>query len=161
MKTLRKLIYSIYYFFKLVFSDLLHLRKNRLGKRFKAPNGKVYQVFRETFSDKVYKKKEVTLIVAFRLKFIGSNSFFHWLFQRLCLLDTPLWVGFPGFKEKFWMVEPKTKDYLGIYKYEGKENALKYANYICSILRPVSTKNSVWYKIFEEKFEDYLKKRQV
>jgi hypothetical protein len=53
------------------------------------------------------------------------------------------------------MVEPTTKDYLGLYRYQGKDNAKKYAEYICSVLKPVSTVNSVWYKIENESFDLY------
>ncbi len=59
------------------------------------------------------------------------------------------------------MVDMKTKEYLGLYRYQGKENARKYAEYICGVLKPVSTRNSVWYKIVEEDFDNYTKRHKV
>ncbi len=161
MKVFLQAVQSLINYFRLVFSGNLHLETSRLGQLYKAKDLKAYSVFLETRSDKDYGEKEVTLVVGFRLFLIGSNPFFHWLFMHLCILDTPVWVGFSGFRFKLWMVQPKTKDYLGIYRYQGKENAKKYAEYISAVLRPVSTKNSVWYKIYEEKFEDYLKANKV
>jgi len=146
---------SITYFLRLVFSWSLHIGKQHLWEKYTVNDGKTYTVFRETISDKEYGEKEVTLIIGFRLRLIGNSSLFHWLFQHLCVLDTPIWVGFPGFKTKFWMVEPDAKDYLGLYRYQGKDNAKKYAEYICAVLRPVSTDGSVWYKIEEKSFVTY------
>lgn len=147
---------SISNFFILIISSKLHLKKHHLSKKYKAIDGKIYQVFRETVSQKEYSKQEITLTIGFRLKVIDQNPLFHYLFQRLSLFNTPLWVGFPGFKTKFWMVEPKTKNYLGLYRYQGKENAIVYAKYITAILKPISTKNSVWYKIQELDFKKYI-----
>lgn len=60
------------------------------------------------------------------------------------------------------MVDPKTKNYMGIYSWYGRENAQEYVNFLVKILRPLSTRGSVWYKIIEgEPFEDYLKTRLV
>lgn len=152
---------SVWNFIKLVFSHALHLNIKKLGTKCKAKDNKTYTVFRETSSDKDYEGKEVTLVVAFRLFLIDRNTFLHWLFQKLSILNTPLWVGFPGFKTKFWMVDTKTQDYLGIYRYLGKQNAKEYAEYICAILRPVSIKGSVWYEIIEQNFESYIKQHQI
>ncbi len=152
---------SINYYLNLVFAGELHQSNKRLGWKYKVKDGQTYAVFRETFSDRDYQESQVTLVVHFRLIIVGSNPFFHWLFQHLCVLDTPMWCGFPGFKTKFWMVDLKSKDYLGIYRYEGRKNAEIYANYISTILKPLSTKNSVWYEIIQSSFEDYLKKTRV
>lgn len=161
MKTLRQSWNSIAYFIKLVLSWSLHTSKQHLWNLYTVSDGKTYMVFRETVSDKEYSEKEVTLIIGFRLRLIGKSGFFHWLFQHLCVLDTPIWVGFKGFKTKYWMVEPATKDYLGLYRYQGKRNAKRYAEYICAVLRPLSTDNSVWYKIENESFDKYTQNHRV
>ncbi len=160
MTTLRQSWDSTIYFLMLIVSWSLHTNKQHLGNRYTVSDGKTYAVFRETVSDKEYGENECTLVIGFRLKLIRGSRLMHWLFQCLCVLDTPIWVGFQGFKTKFWMVEPNTKDYLGIYRYQGKGNAKKYAEYICAVLRPVSTDHSVWYKIEEVNFEKYTEKHQ-
>jgi hypothetical protein len=155
MKTLKQSWNSTATFISLVGSRSLHTGKKHLGDSYAASDGKTYAVFRETASDKEYGEREVTLIIGFRLKLIGKNRFLHWLFRRLCVLDTPIWVGFNGFKTKYWMVRPAANDYLGLYRYQGKGNAQRYAEYICSILRPISTDGSVWYEIEDEEFALY------
>lgn len=155
MRRLKQSWESVLTFLGLIFSWDLHTSRQHLWEKYQVSDGKTYAVFRETISDREYSREEATLIIGFRLSLIGSNRFFHWVFQRLCVLDTPIWVGFDGFKKKFWMVEPDTKDYLGIYRYQGRENAKKYAEYICAVLRTVSTKGSVWYKITEEDFHSF------
>ena len=102
------------------------------------------------------------LVVGFRLRFIGSNPLLHWLFQRICIISTPILSGFPGFRTKLWMVDLKSKNYLGIYEWAGKENALFYADWLSNLLRKLSTKGSVWYKLEDkERIDEYLKPRRV
>jgi hypothetical protein len=64
---------------------------------------------------------------------------------------------FAGFRIKLWLVDRKTQNYLGIYRYEGEKNAKTYADYLTPIPRFVSTRGSVWYEIKDQEFEDYLK----
>ena len=156
MKLSASALKSIIAFLNLVRTGELHLRRDRLLRRHEVRDGKSYAVFRETILDRDFREQEVTLVVAFRLIVIGSNPFWHWLFQRGCILNTPIWCGFKGFRAKLWMVEPRSRDYLGIYRYQGRSNARAYAEYICSILRPLSRKGSVWYEVIEKSFEQYL-----
>ena len=153
-------ISSINQFVRLAASGLLHLRRDRLGALYSIDHGGNYTIFRETVSDKETRDKPVVLVVGFRLKVIRSSPFFHWLFQRLCILTTPFWSGFPGFRVKLWMVNPKTKDYLGIYRWEGEKNARIYVKALEKILNFVSTGGPVWYKIvIDTEFEKYLSLR--
>ena len=107
----------------------------------------IYEVFRDTIGDDGVEGARCVLVVAFRLRVIGSFPPMHWLFQRVCLLTTPFWSGFRGFREKLWMVDPETKSYLGIYDWAGAENAKIYVDALVRVLRPISTKDSVWYEI--------------
>ena len=161
MQALRQSWSSIVYFLGLVFSGSLHTSKQHLHNSYEASNGRTYMVFCETVSDREYGGEEVTLIIGFRLKLIGKSRFFHWIFQHICILDTPIWVGFRGFKTKYWMVEPDTQDYLGLYRYQSKDNARKYAEYICAVFRPLSTRDSVWYEIIERPFAMYTRTHRV
>jgi hypothetical protein len=85
----------------------------------------------------------------------------HWLFQRLCILTTPFWSGFPGFRVKLWMVETETKDYLGIYDWDGEEDARTYAEALARVLRAVSVSGSVWYEMHGgQELEPFLRARE-
>src|SRR5262249_6482623 len=93
----------------------LRLRHARLGELYDLGARGEFGVFRETVRTGAGHDQPVVLVVGFRLKVIGSNPAAHWLFQRCCILTTPFWSGFRGFRVKLWMVDPVTKNYLGIY----------------------------------------------
>jgi hypothetical protein len=138
----------------------LHIiTRNRLGKSYEIDQGGIYKVFRDSVAD--FKIKEPTvLVVGFRLKVISSNPVMHWLFQRVCILTTPFWSGFTGFRVKLWMVNPETKDYLGIYQWDGGKNTKVYVTALEKVLKPLSTPKSVWYEIVpKQNLEPYLAKR--
>jgi hypothetical protein len=161
MEVLDQAFQSIISFCKLTLLGSLHTPKSHLWEKYIASDKKIYSVFLETTSDEEYYEKEVTLIVGFRLFIMGSNSFFHAIFQKLCILDTPVWVGFRGFKKKLWMVDLDSKNYLGIYRYQGIKNAQKYRDYIVAVLKPVSVKGSVWSEIIDMDFKSYTNKIRV
>lgn len=138
---------SGWHYCELAAAGALHLRRERLGRRYRIDQGGSYAVFRETVSTDATVGEPVVLIVGFRLRFIGSSAPMHWLFQRLCILTTPFWSGFHGFRVKLWMVEPQRKNYLGIYAWNGHENAARYARLLVRVLQPLSTPGSVWYEI--------------
>jgi hypothetical protein len=139
----------------------LHRVGNRLGERYRIDQGGTYEIFRETVGTDDVTDPPGVLVVGFRLRLISSNPVAHWLFQRLCILTTPFWSGFRGFRVKLWMVEPETKDYLGIYQWAGEENARAYVEALVRVLRPLSAKGSVWYKQYpNEDFETFLRARK-
>jgi hypothetical protein len=119
---------------------------DRLGQDYRIDRGGTYRIFRETHGRDAVMESSGVLVVGFRLRIIGSNRICHWLFQRLCLLTTPFWSGFPGFRIKLWMVDPETKNYLGIYEWAGEDHARTYVETLMKILRPLSTPGSVWYE---------------
>jgi hypothetical protein len=147
---------------RLVSAEQLSRVDAHLHRRYRIDQGQIYEVFRDTIGDDGVEGARCVLVVAFRLRVIGSFPPMHWLFQRVCLLTTPFWSGFRGFREKLWMVDPATKSYLGIYDWAGAENAKIYADALVRVLRPISTKDSVWYEIVpDQDFEKYLAERAV
>ena len=162
MKIFQLALLSVIRYISLIYRKFLHLKKDRLGQLYRIDDRGTYAIFRETISQLKVNVPEVVLIVGFRLKLIKSNPFCHWLFQRVCILTTPFWSGFKGFQVKLWMVDPKTKNYLGIYNWEGEKNALAYAKALVTVLKPLSVKDSVWFKINQtQSFERYFRSHQV
>jgi hypothetical protein len=149
-------------FADLVRADAIGRTGTHLGRRYRTDRGGIYQVFRETRGDDGAPGDPAVLVVGFRLKVIHSLPAAHWLFQRVCLLTTPFWSGFRGFRIKLWMVDQLSKNYLGIYRWAGEENARVYAEALCRVLRALSTRGSVWYEIHPNReFEHYLAKHAV
>jgi hypothetical protein len=117
-----------------------------------------FEVFRDTVSRARDPEgaEHVVLVVGFRLRLIGRLAAAHWLFQRACIMTTPFWSGLRGFRVKLWMVDPETKDYAGIYDWAGRADAERYARALVPVLRAVSVSDSVWHRIEDEPFEEFL-----
>lgn len=143
----RLALISVLGFGELVRADAIGRVTTRLGRRYRSDRGGVYQVFRETRGNDRAPGEPAVLVVGFKLKMIGSLTPAHWLFQRACLLTTPFWSGFRGFRVKLWMVDQVSKNYLGMYQWVGEENAQVYAEALCRVLRPLSMRGSVWYDL--------------
>lgn len=157
-----QLFQSVKNYLSLVRLGKLHLKRDRLHTSYHIESYGDFEIFRETESTKKYTENPVILVVGFRLKWIKGNPFFHWLFQRVCIITTPFWSGFSGFHIKLWMVDQKTKNYLGIYEWYGKEHCKAYVDVLSNILIPLSVKKSVSSVIIStESFEDYLTKRKI
>jgi len=158
---LRSAAYSTVGFVNHVTSRSLHLRRETIGQRFRI-NGGTYEIFRDTVSDdQPLEESASVLVVGFRLRLIRSNHLLHWAFQRICILTTPIWSGFPGFRVKLWMVDPRTKNYLGIYEWSTQKQAGSYLNWLLNLLVPLSTRGSVWHDLIPgERLSKYLHDRQ-
>jgi hypothetical protein len=145
----------------LAFGRKLRRRRNRLRERYAIDQGGTYEIFRETESLQISDEPACALVVGFRLKVLRSLAAPHWIFQRLCILTTPFWSGFRGFRTKLWMVDQDSKNYLGIYDWRGAKNAQTYVDALVRVLNPLSTSASVWYRIYpDEALDDFLKSRR-
>lgn len=141
---------SVRHFVSLVRQGALCQSPQRLKSAFRVDDERVYLVFRETDSLAAPIQSPTVLLVGFQLRVLGAQPLPHWIFQRCCLLTTPFWSGLPGFAVKLWMVDPVTKRYLGIYDWRGLANTLQYVDALARVLRPLSTPDSVWYRILPE-----------
>jgi hypothetical protein len=54
------------------------------------------------------------------------------------------------------MVDPVTRNYLGIYEWDGRASAQKYVDALVRVLKPLSVPGSVWYELIDEQFAAYL-----
>jgi hypothetical protein len=147
---------SARHFAELSRTHTLHLRRARLDSLYDLGSHGRFAIFRETVSEAVGDDPPVVLVVGFRLRVIGSSPAAHWLFERCCILTTPFWSGLPGFRVKLWMVDPVTKDYLGIYDWAGREPAQAYVDALVRVLKALSVRGSVWYELGDGDFEGYL-----
>jgi hypothetical protein len=142
---------SVIKFSELAFFKRIHLKKKNIGVNYILPGHGVYKIFRETVGEDKRHEKKVSFVVGFRLRLIGSHAFLHWVFQRVCIVTTPFWSGLRGFHIKLWMINPTTNKYAGIYEWYGVRDAQAYLDVLLPVLRFFSTKNSIWYSIYQEK----------
>ncbi len=136
----------------------LHLRSDRVGREFHLPDGRRYEVFRESMCDGPAGERPVTLAVWFHLRGVPPGARIRrFLFQRGSIVNTLLFAGFEGYRVKLWMVSPSTSDYAGLYSWSSHESAERYARYITAVLSPLSIPGSVGFEILADvALEDYL-----
>lgn len=117
--------------------------RTHLARPLAFADGTTSYVFRETAIRDVPTTDPAVLVVGFRLRMIGTSPVWHTLFRRECVLHTPLFAGFPGFRSKLWLTDPRTGVYLGLYEWDGADLAVDYAETLARLLRIVSTRRSV------------------
>jgi hypothetical protein len=106
-------------------------------------------VFRETSRPGAPLAEPVLLVIQFRLAFLGSHPLLHAAFRRECVLHTPLFAGFPGFRSKLWIDDVRTGIYCGVYEWDGPAAAHHYAGRMVGLLSPFSTRGTARYQVLD------------
>ncbi|MFF9868902.1 hypothetical protein ACF1G0_26460 [Streptomyces sp. NPDC013953] len=123
----------------------VHLPKERLGLRLHFADDTSAPVYRETRLGSGLARDPCTLVVAFRLRLVGGPG--HAVFRKESLLNTPLFVGFPGFTSKLWLAHDERDRYRGVYEWDGPERAEHYARCLWRVLALVSVPGSIRYAV--------------
>jgi hypothetical protein len=113
-----------------------------VGTRLRFADGTTSLIFRETARTGAATVDPVLLVIQFRLAALGSSPLLHAAFRRECILHTPLFAGFPGFRSKLWADDVETGVYRGIYQWEGAESAEHYARRMVALLAPFSNRGT-------------------
>ena len=108
-------------------------------------DGTAGRVYRETTVDRPPPADPCALVVAFRLRGVTGTG--HRLFRWESLLNTPLFVGFPGFVSKLWLAHDERGRYRGVYEWDGPERAEGYARALWRVLALVSRRGSIHYEV--------------
>ena len=104
-------------------------------------------MFRETAIRDGGPRDPAVLVVQFRLRVVGRSRLLHALFRRECILHTPLFAGFPGFRSKLWISDTDTGVYRGLYEWDGAGRAVDYADQLVRLLALFSIRGSVRYHV--------------
>lgn len=118
-----------------------------VGRRLGFADGTTSFVFRETAIRGGDPRDPAVLVVQFRLRVVGRSRLLHALFRRECILHTPLFAGFPGFRSKLWIADTDTGVYRGLYEWDGAGRAVDYADQLVRLLALFSTRGSVRYHV--------------
>ena len=116
-----------------------------LGTRVRFADGTVATVFRETVVDRGPTVEPCALVVEFRLRLV--RGWMHALFRRESLLNTPLFVGFPGFVSKLWLSHDAHDVYRGVYEWDGPARAEFYARCLWRVLELGCVPGSIHYVV--------------
>ena len=69
------------------------------------------------------------------------------LFRWESLLNTPLFVGFPGFVSKLWLAHDEHGVYRGVYAWDGPRRAERYARSLWRVLALGCVPGSIHYRV--------------
>ncbi len=115
---------------------------DRLGMTLSFRDGTTSRVIRETVVVDAASAEPALLVIAFRLAFLDDVDLLHDGFRHECLIHTPLFAGFPGFRSKLWLGDDDTRIYRGVYQWEGATEAAVYAGRMVGLLAPFSTQGT-------------------
>jgi hypothetical protein len=128
-----------------------------LGARLTFADGSSAFVFRETAVIGMPTASPTLLVIQFRLAALGSNRLLHAAFRRECVVHTPLFAGFPGFRSKLWVDDVETGVYRGVYEWEDGELARHYAERMVALLAPFSNAGTARYHAVDRlRRDDFL-----
>ena len=89
---------------------------DRLGELLRFDDGSHSHVYRETTLTNTPTDQPVVLVVAFRLRGVRVEAT---PYSAQSLLNTPLFIGFPGFRSKLWLTHDDQGRYRGFYQWDG------------------------------------------
>ena len=131
-----------------------HLASGHLGTTLRFADGTSAPVYRETVVDRGPTNDPCVLVVEFRLR--GVRGWGHTAFRWESLLNTPLFVGFPGFVSKLWLAHDQNGSYRGVYEWDGPQLAEDYARALWRVLALVSDPGSIHYMVLPGLRRDVL-----
>jgi hypothetical protein len=130
---------------RLLWQGRIHLPSGQVGMRLRFADGTSARVYRETVVDRGATRDPCVLMVEFRLRAV--RGFGHTVFRWESLLNTPLFVGFPGFVSKLWLAADERGRYRGVYEWDGPRRAGAYARALWRVLALVSVRGSIHYLV--------------
>jgi len=130
---------------RLLFFRQTHLSRAHLGARLHFADGTSARVYRETLVDRTRVAEPCLLVVEFRLRLI--HGWAHALFRWESILNTMLFVGFPGLVSKLWLAADDNEVYRGVYEWDGPAAAEHYARCLWRVLALVSEPDSIHYVV--------------
>ena len=118
--------------------------RRHLGQVIGFADGTRARIYRETVLEAAT-AAPTALAVASRLRWVRGQG--HRVFELESQLNTPLFVGFPGFRSKLWLAHDETGRYRGLYEWDGPDAAEHYARSVGRVLALVSEPRSSDYRV--------------
>ena len=124
----------------------IHLPRGNVGRQLPFADGSRATVYRETVVDHGDIDEPAVLIVAFKLRSLEGRAKHRW-FRVASIVNTPLFVGFPGYVSKLWFSHDRHGVYRGVYQWDGAGPAETYARSLWRVLALVSVPGSIHYRV--------------
>ena len=121
---------------------------DRVGQLLRFADGSGGRIYRETIVKEEAVASPAVLVVSFRLRWVRGWG--HALFRAESVLNTPLFVGFPGFVSKLWLAHDENGVYRGFYQWDGSYLADAYVRALWWVLALVSVRGSIHYAVLPD-----------
>jgi len=132
----------------------IRLPRDHVGLRLQFADGTSARVYRETVVDRPPPREPCVLVVEFRLRGVRGRG--HAAFRAESLLNTPLFVGFPGYVSKLWLTHDQRGMYRGFYEWDGPALAEAYARALWWVLALVCQRSSIHHRVLPRLRRDDL-----
>lgn len=129
---------------RMLATGVVHWPRVNVGRRLRFADGTTGEVYRET-AVALPPAEPCVLVVCFRLRRVRGRG--HLLFRWESWLNTPLFVGFPGFVSKLWLAADEQGRYRGFYEWDGADLAEHYARSLWRVLALVSEPESIDFRV--------------
>ena len=140
-------------FFRTIFLYLareVHFVKSSVGKEFTMDDGVTFKVFRHVVIGSPEKNRANPEAV-FKVRFLLKNMTLEEN-ERFSKIPMLVFMGFRGFRSKYWMVNEETGLCLGVYEWDTMRDAVNYSKSIAlKFITRRSVQGSVKYEIIEKK----------
>ena len=150
MIVMYSIIRSIYYFS----TSRIHFPSDFKDKTVRMEDGLEFKIFRHMHIKSGSQTKTGSILIV-RFKF---KKFSHRANIRLSRIPILLIAGFPGFRDKLWMIDWKTDCWQGIYYWESVDAIEKYKkSFVLGIMNKRADDHSISYEIIKSRnINDYL-----
>lgn len=145
-------LYSVRRTAALLREGRIQLPRNHVGERVRFANGTAESVYRESLVDRTPPARPAVLCVQFRLRLVRGVG--HGLFRWESMLNTPLFIGFPGFVSKLWFRHDSEGSYRGIYQWDDPARAEAYARALWQVLAIGCVPGSIHYHVIPDRERD-------
>lgn len=132
----------------------LSFPKTYIKQEIKMEDGLKFKIYRH-MNLKVKNESTNKSIFIVRFKF---KKFSHKANIRLSRIPIMLIAGFPGFRDKLWMIDYESGFWQGLYQWETEEAIKKYQkSFVLGLMNKRSDENTLEYKIILKKdIREYL-----
>ena len=120
-------------------------------------DGLIFKIFRH-MNLKVGSRSSSESIFIVRFKF---KKFSHRVNKRLSKIPILLIAGFPGFRDKLWMIDRESGYWQGIYQWKNVQSIENYKNsFVLRLMNRRAIANTIKYTIVTEtNIIDYIRER--
>ena len=137
-----------------IFFLRLRFPKTYIEQEIEMEDGLRFKIFRHMNLKVKYESSNKSIFLV-RFKF---KKFSHKANIRLSRIPIMLIAGFPGFRDKLWMIDYETDYWQGLYQWETEESIKKYQkSFVLGLMNKRSDDSTLEYKIILKKdIREYL-----